>query len=120
MTTKRITGGFRGFSTAKESAYGAAATVDTAFNFEGDPVDIEINNDQDNGEEITGLNEPDAHEILNYKLDGTHQQRVTPHNIAQFLGMVLGKVTDDQPDAGGNSSVYRHWFERELVRFTIT
>jgi len=119
MVTKRITGGFRGLSTAKEAAYGTPATVDTAFNFEGEPTDIEINNAQENGDEITGLNEPDSHEILNYKLDGSHQQRVTPHNIAQFLGMVLGKVTTDQPDVTNNSAVYRHWFERDLVNVDL-
>jgi len=119
MTTKRITSGWRGLSTAKEAAYGTAATVDTAFNFEGDPTDIEVNNRQDNADEITGLNEPDSDEILNWKLDGSHTQRGMPHNIAQFIGMVMGKVTNDQPDVTNNSAVYRHWFERDLVNVSL-
>lgn len=114
MATKRITGGFRGFSTAKEVTFGVPAVVDTAFNFEGDPTDIEINESQDDGEEVTGLNEPSAFDILNYKLEGSHQQRANPHNIAQFAGMCLGKVTTDQPDSGNNPEVYQHWFERDL------
>ena len=119
MTTKRITSGWRGLSTAKQADINTSATVDTAFNFEGDPTDIEVNERRDNADEITGLNEPDTDEILNWKLDGSHIQRVLPHNIGQFIGMVLGKVTDDQPDVTNNSAVYRHWFERDVVNVNL-
>ncbi len=119
MTTKRITSGWRGLSIAKEAAIGTPATVDTAFNFEGPPTDVEINEAQDNSDEVTGLNEPDSHEILNWKLDGSHQQRALPHNIAYFFGAVLGKVTSRQPDVTNNSGVYEHSFERDLVNVAL-
>lgn len=113
MTTKRITTGWRGFSIAKESSFGLPATVDTAFNFEGPPVDIEINRSQTDENEITGLNEPGSHEVLNWKLEGVHRQRTTPHNLAYFLSAVMGKVTTQTPDAGNDPTVRRHWIERE-------
>lgn len=119
MASKHITDGWRGFSTAKESSYNGSATVDETFNFEGEPSDIEVNSEQTNGNEVTGYNEPTEHEILNYKLDGSHQQRCLPHNVAQFAGMVMGKVTTDQPDAVNNSAVYQHWFERDLVNVAL-
>ena len=114
MTTKRITTGWRGFSIAKEASFGSPATVDTAFNFEGPPVDIEINRAQTDENEITGLNEPGSHEVLNWKLDGVHRQRTTPHNLAYFLSAVMGKVTTDTPDAGNDPTVRRHWIERDV------
>ncbi len=114
MTTKRITTGWRGFSLAKETSYGSPATVDTAFNFEGPPTDIEINLAETDENEITGLHEPGAHEILNWKLDGVHRQRTTPHNVAYFLAAVMGKVTTQTPDAGNDPTVRRHWIGREV------
>jgi hypothetical protein len=119
MATKRITKGWRGFSNAKESAYGTPATVDRAFNFEGPPTDIEVNDAQTNEEEITGLNEPSTYEILSYKLDGNHKQRAMPHNLAFFVGLVMGKVTTLTPDAGGNATVRDHFFERDLVNVDL-
>lgn len=114
MTTKRITTGWRGFSLSRESSFGSPATVDTAFNFEGPPTDIEINSAQTDQNEITGLNEPGSHEVLNWKLDGLHRQRTTPHNLAYFLSAVMGKVTTQTPDAGNDPTVRRHWIEREI------
>jgi len=114
MTTKRITTGWRGLSIAKETSFGTPATVDTAFNFEGPPVDIEINEAQSDENEITGLNEPGSHEVLNWKLDGSHTQRATPHNLAYFLSTVMGKVTTQTPDAANDPTVRRHWLEREI------
>ena len=119
MTTLRITTGWRGVSTAKQADINTAATVDTAFNFEGAPTDIEVNNRQDDGDEITGLNEPSVDEILNWILNGVHTQRALPHNIAQLGGMVLGKVTTRQPDATNNSAVYEHSFERDLANVAL-
>lgn len=114
MTTKRITTGWRGFSIAKEVSFGAPATVDTAFNFEGPPVDIEINRAETDENEITGLNEAGSHEVLNWKLDGVHRQRTTPHNLTYFLAAVMGKVTTETPDAGNDPTVRRHWIERDV------
>jgi Phage tail tube protein len=119
MTTKRITTGWRGLSIARETALGSPATVDTAFNFEGPPVDIEINEAQTDENEVTGYNEPGVHEVLNWKLDGSHTQRATPHNLAYFLAAVMGKVTTQTPDAINNPSVRRHWLERDLVNVSL-
>lgn len=114
MSTKRISTGWRGFSIAKEASFGSPTPVDTAFNFEGPPTDIEINRSETDQDEITGLNEPGTHEVLNWKLDGVHRQRATPHNLAYFLAGVMGKVTTQTPDAGNDPTVRRHWIEREL------
>lgn len=119
MTTKRITTGWRGFSVAKETAFGTPATVDTAFNFEGAPTDVEINEAETNENEITGLNEPSRHEILNWKLDGVHAQRATPHNLAYFLAAVMGKVTTQTPDGVNDPTVRRHWVERDLANVAL-
>ena len=113
MTTKRITTGWRGFSLSRESVFGSPATVDTAFNFEGPPTDIKINSAEIDENEITGLNEPGSHQVLNWKMDGVHRQRTTPHNLAYFLSVVMGKVTTQIPDAGNDPTVRRHWIERE-------
>lgn len=115
MTTYRKTTGYRNFSTAKETTYNGGATEDTAFNFEGELTDVEINNRLDDSNETTTLNEASSDTILSLKLENTHQQRATPHNISQFIGMVMGSVTADQPDVVGNSAVYRHWFERQTA-----
>jgi hypothetical protein len=119
MTTKRITTGWRGLSIAKETTTGTPATVDTAFHFEGPPVDIEINEAQTDENEITGLNEPGTHEILNWKLEGAHTQRATPHNLAYFLAAVMGKVTTQTPDGTNDPSVRRHWVERDLANVQL-
>ncbi len=114
MTTQRITTGWRGFSLAKESAYGTAAAVDTAFNFEGPPTDIEIHSAQTDEKEVTGFVEPATHDVLNWTLAGTHRQRALPHNLAFFFALVLGKVTSVQPDNINDPTVYRHYIERDL------
>jgi hypothetical protein len=115
MTSKRISTGWRAFSTGQESAYGSPATVTTALNFEGAPTDIEPNEMQTDEKEITGFVEATQHETLNWKLEGHHKQRAMPHNLAIFLGLVMGQVTSDQPDVGNDPDVYRHYIERDLV-----
>lgn len=114
MTTKRISTGWRGFSIARETSYGSPAGISTAFNFEGPITDVQPNEVQTNENETTGLNEPSIQEILNWKLDGTHQQRAMPHNLAFFLSMIMGKITTDQPDNINDPTVYRHFIERDL------
>ncbi len=119
MTTKRISTGWRGFSIAKETSYGSPAGISTAFNFEGPITDVQPNEVQTNENEVTGLNEASMQEILNWKLDGSHQQRAMPHNLAFFLAMVLGKVTTDQPDNINDPTVYRHFIERDLANISL-
>ncbi|MBC8287651.1 MAG: hypothetical protein H8E42_09300 [Nitrospinae bacterium] len=119
MTTKRINTGWRGFSIAKETSYGTAAGLSTAFNFEGPITDVQPNEVQTNENETTGFNEPSIQEILNWKLDGSHQQRAMPHNLAYFLTLVMGKVTTDQPDNINDPTVYRHFIERDLTNTAL-
>ncbi len=119
MTTKRISTGWRGFSIAKEASYGIPAGISTAFNFEGPITDVQPNEVQTNENETTGLNEPSIQEILNWKLDGMHQQRAMPHNLAFFLTLVMGKVTTDQPDDVNDPTVYRHFIERDLANIDL-
>ncbi len=119
MTSKRISTGWRGFSIAKESSYGTPAGLSTAFNFEGPITDVQPNEVQTDENETTGLNEPSVQEILNWKLDGSHQQRAMPHNLAFFLALVMGKVTTDQPDNVNDPTVYRHFIERDLTNIAL-
>ena len=119
MTTKRISTGWRGFSMAKEVSYGTPAGISTAFNFEGPITDVQPNEVQTNENEVTGLNEPSIQEILNWKLDGTHQQRAMPHNLAFFLALVMGKIITDQPDNINDPTVYRHFIERDLNNIVL-
>ncbi|MEK9627834.1 MAG: phage tail tube protein [Nitrospinota bacterium] len=119
MATKRITTGWRVFSIIKESSYGNTATLGTAFNFEGPITDLHPNEVQTDENEVTGLNEPAIQEILNWKLDGSHQQRAMPHNLAHFLSLVMGKVTTDQPDNINDPTVYRHFIERDLDNINL-
>ncbi|QPJ64585.1 MAG: hypothetical protein G3M78_03910 [Candidatus Nitrohelix vancouverensis] len=115
MTTKRISTGWRAFSTFAESSYGSPATLDTTLNFEGAPTDVEPNQTQNDEKEVTGYVEASQHETLNWKLEGAHKQRAMPHNVALFAGLVLGKVTSDQPDDVNDPDVYRHYIERDLT-----
>lgn len=119
MTTKRISTGWRGFSIAKEASYGTPAGISTSFNFEGPITDVQPNEVKTDENEVTGLNEPSIQEILNWKLDGTHQQRAMPHNLAFFLALVMGKVTTDQPDDLNDPTVYRHFMERDLGNISL-
>ena len=119
MTTKRISTGWRGFSIAKETSYGTPAVIASSFNFEGPITDVQPNEVQTDENETTGLNEPSIQEILNWKLDGSHQQRAMPHNLAFFLALVMGKVTTDQPDNVNDATVYRHFVERDLANITL-
>ena len=119
MTTKHISIGWRGFSIAKETGYGTPAGLSTAFNFEGPITDVQPNEVQTDENETTGLNESSIQEILNWKLDGSHQQRAMPHNLAFFLTLVMGKVTTDQPDNTNDPTVYRHFIERDLANIAL-
>ncbi len=119
MTTKRISTGWRGFSIAREASYGTPAGISTAFNFEGPVTDVQPNEVQTNENETNGLNEPSIQEILNWKLDGTHQQRAMPHNLAYFFALIMGKVTTDQPDDVNDPTVYRHFIERDLANIDL-
>jgi hypothetical protein len=65
--------------------------------------------------EITGFTEPTRQDIINWTMGGTHKQRVMPQNIAFFASLILGKCTTDQPNAGGDPTVYRHWIERNIT-----
>ncbi|MBI5427261.1 MAG: hypothetical protein HZA02_03155 [Nitrospinae bacterium] len=113
--TKRISGGWRAFSLAKESAYGTPATANSSMNFEGPPSDVAPNEALTDETEVTGYVEATKREILNWNLEGRHKQRALPHNIAFFAALVLGKATTDQPDAVNDPAVYRHWIERDIA-----
>jgi len=86
-----------------------------ALNFERSPVDVEPNERQDDADEVTGLVDPSSDEILSWKLDGIHSRRCLPFEVALFSALVMGKVTTQQPNAGTDPNVYRHWLERDLT-----
>lgn len=114
MATNRISTGWRAFSLTLETPYRTPETLTASLNFEGAPTDIEPNTVQTDENEITGYSEPTRQDIVDWMLGGTHKQRALPQNIALFAALALGKVTTDQPNAGGDAAVYRHWIERNL------
>lgn len=119
MTTRRVSTGWRGFSIAKETSFGIPVGISTAFNFEGPITDVQPNDVLTNENETTEHNEPSVQEILNWKLDGSHQQRALPHNLAFFLSLVMGKVVTDQPDNINDPTVFRHYIERDLTNIAL-
>lgn len=114
MATNRISSGWRAFSLSKESSYRTPATPGISFNFEGGPSDIAPNAVHTDDMEISGFTEPTRQDIINWTMAGSHKQRAMPQNIAYFASLILGKCTSDQPDVGGDPTVYRHWIERNI------
>lgn len=115
MATNRISTGWRAFSLSKETAYRTPATLNTTFNYEGGPSDIEPGFVKTDEQEVTGYTEPTRQDIVNWSMQGSHKQRAMPQNIAFFASLVLGKSANDQPNAVGDPTVYRHWIERNLA-----
>lgn len=100
--------GWRGFSSAKETAQGTAQTVDFTLKFEGEPLDREPDATYKNDNEITGHRTATEHEIIRYKLDGGHKQKLMPQNAALFLAQAMGDITSSQPDGTGAPNTWEH------------
>lgn len=116
MALKSIRQGWRAFSATAEAAYGTAeSTIDELLHFEGQPASVKAAGIHTNEEEINGLVGVTERDVLTKALEFTHEQRAMPMNIALFGALCLGKVTTDQPDAGGEPNAYRHYLERDLT-----
>lgn len=94
--------GWRGFSTAFQTEYETAATVDTSLNFEGKPSRVIPNNDWVNTDENTGEIGPTIHQIINWIMEGEHNQKVSSHQVALIAALALGQVSTS------GSSPYTH------------
>ena len=90
-----ITGGWRGFSSAKEAAYGTPQTVDTSLNFYGDFLDAVPDKMWDDKDEYTGELAPTQTQVITSKTEGKHGQNLTPHAAALFLSWLLGTSDTD-------------------------
>lgn len=111
MATKRAASGVRAFSKTKEASYGAGgATPNMRLNFDmaSTLMDKRSNTVRLNEDEVTGYTQATEQEILNFKVDGSHQQRATPQNVALFASLVLGKI---QNDTVLDTTSYKHWIQ---------
>ncbi len=105
---KTISGGWRGFSMAKETAVGTPQTVDTSLNFAGDPMEARPSKIWDNRDENTGEVAPTQHGILTMKTEGKHNQNLMPHNAALFLALLTGTITTTNPNDPNQATVRKH------------
>lgn len=108
MSLKTVTGGWRGFSLAKESAFGTPATVNTSLNFSGDFLDAAPDKVWDDKDEYTGELAPTRIEVLTQKTEGKHGQNLMPHNAALFLAWLLGNCATTDPADALQATVRKH------------
>jgi len=107
MTLKAVSGAWRGFSLAKETAFGAIQTVDTSLCFGGEPFDTEPGKVWTNADEFTGDIAPTQTQALTWKMEGKHSQLASPHNLALFLAWLMNSCASAQ-ESVGPPAVYKH------------
>lgn len=100
MALTSVSGAWRGFSLAKEAAFGTAQTVDTSLPFSGEPMDTVPGKVWNNNDEFTGELAPTAIQTLTWKMEAKHAQLAQPHNLALFLAWLMGSHTPSTADAG--------------------
>lgn len=108
MALKTVSGGWRGFSSAKEASFGTAQTVDTSLNFSGDFMDARPEKVWDDKDEFTGELAPTRVQVLTQLTEGKHTQNLMPHNAALFWAWLLGKVVTVNPNDANQATVRKH------------
>lgn len=108
MALKTVSGGWRGFSSAKESSFGVAQTVDTSLNFSGDFMDARPEKVWNDKDEFTGDLAPTQTQVLTQITEGKHSQNLMPHNAALFFAWLLGKVVTVDPNDANQATVRKH------------
>ncbi len=105
---KSIISGWRAFSTLVQTDLATPQAVDTLMYFEGEPVEPEPENYFTNESEVTGELFPTQKRLLNWKLNGAHKGKATPHLFGIFAAIAMGKCTTTQ---FGETDAYRHKLE---------
>ncbi len=108
MSLKSVSGGWRGLSMSKESAYGTPATVNTSLNFAGDFLDAKPEKVWDDRDEFTGELTATRVGVLTSKTDGKHSQNAMPHNLAIFFAWALGACATTDPGDTLQNTVRKH------------
>ena len=108
MAVKNIIGGWRGISLTKQANITTAVAVNTLLPFSGDPLESAVNKNYKNTDQVTGKLLATRHKVLNYKMEGKHKDKATPHLIALFASMAMGK---DTSTVVGGSTAYQHKLE---------
>lgn len=96
----------RGFSKGYEDTFGEyeeTASDYVCFNYEGDPIEVQEDVLYVNNDEVSGSVEPTDSELLTYKIDGTHVNRLTP----TLAGLFFTALADTNATTAGVAS-YTH------------
>ena len=107
-TPRNIIGGWRAVSLTKQANITTAVAVNTLLPFMGDPMESAVNTNYVNSDQITGNLLATRHKVLNYKMEGKHKDKATPHLIALFASQCMGK---DTATAVAASTAFLHKLE---------
>lgn len=116
---------WRGYSLAKESAFGTAATVDTSMNFSGDFMSADPEKVWDDKDENTGELAPTRVQVLTMKTSGKHSSNLTPHSAALGFSWLFGNCTTSNPAVQDHAASRVHKIvtdkdEIEMATRTVT
>lgn len=97
LAAKTIKTGWRAFSNAFQTDFGvpiaeSPLTNFSSLNFEGVPSNVDVQDDWQNTDEVTGRIGPTIHQILTFIMSGEHNQKVSSHQVALLASMCLGAV----------------------------
>lgn len=86
-------GGWRAVSLLVQANAATEKAVDSTFNFEGEPMEPEVDTYYVNDAEVTGELMPNQKRLLNRKLQIKHASKAFPHLVGTFASMAMGKDT---------------------------
>ena len=102
-----IIGGWRGVSLLTQADIASAKAVNTLIPFTGDPLEPQAANVYRNTDQVTGGYFATRRKILNFKFEGKHKDKLTPHLAGLFASMAMGKAAV-APIA--TTTAFRHTF----------
>lgn len=105
---KNNTSAWRALSTLIQTNISTAQAANSLFYFEGDPLEPEPETYFVNSDEMTGELLPTQKRLLTKKFGGTHKGKATPHLVAMFASMAMGK---DTAAVVGATTAYSHKIE---------
>ncbi len=105
---KSILGAWRAFSTLIQADAATAQPVNTLMYFEGEPMEPETDKHYLNSDEITGEVLPTMARLLTKKFAAKHKGKATPHLVAMFASMAMGK---DTASMVATTTAYKHKLE---------
>jgi hypothetical protein len=107
---KSILGAWRAVSGLIQSDISTSQPVNSLLYFDGEPLETEIDQRYVNSDEITGEVLPTMTRTLTKKFAAKHKGKATPHLVALFASMAMGKCTTAMVAA---TTAYRHKLEIE-------